>query len=268
MLKIGEFSKLSHLTIKALRFYEKEGILIPDEVDFQTGYRFYKTSQLTKAAMIKSYRQLGLTIEEIKGIYNGIDKKKMLISKIKMLEKQKEDIETRLSIINHILENDEMSYQVTVKEIPETIVCYSEVKVKKYSDMMKIIPSLKKEFLELNPQIKCTKPPYEFCEYLDKEHKETDIMIRHHEAIKGIGMESNRIKFKKIPATKVLSLFYKGAYDEIGKAYSFLMKYVEENDYHVCGLARECYIDGIWNKKSVDEWLTEIQLPISEENKK
>ena len=87
-------------------------------------------------------------------------------------------------------------------------------------------------------------------------------MIRHHEAIKSIGMESDRIKFKKIPATKVLSLFYKGAYDEIGKAYSFLMKYVEENDYHVCGLARECYIDGIWNKKSVDEWLTEIQLPI------
>ena len=163
---------------------------------------------------------------------HGIDKKKILISKIKMLEKQKEDIETRLSIINHILENDEMSYQVTVKEIPETIVCYSEVKVKKYSDMMKIIPSLKKEFLELNPQIKCTKPPYEFCEYLDKEHKETDIMIRHHEAIKSIGMESDRIKFKKIPATKVLSLFYKGAYDEIGKAYSFLMKYVEENDYN------------------------------------
>lgn len=262
MLKIGEFSKLSHLTIKALRFYERKGILIPDEVDFQTGYRFYKTSQLIKAAMIKSYRQLGLTIEEIKGIYNGIDKKKILISKIKMLEKQKEDIETRLSIINHILENDEMSYQVTVKEIPETIVCYSEVKVKKYSDMMKIIPSLKKEFLELNPQIKCTKPPYEFCEYLDKEHKETDIMIRHHEAIKGIGMESDRIKFKKIPATKVLSIFYKGAYDEIGVAYSFLMKYVEDNGYQVSGRSRECYIDGIWNKESVDEWLTEIQIPI------
>ena len=156
-----------------------------------------------------------------------------------------------------------MSYQVTVKEIPETIVYYSEVKVKKYSDMMKIIPNLKKECLELNPQIKCTKPPYEFCEYLDKEHKETDIMIRHHEAVKSTGIESSRIKFKKIPATKVLSLFYKGAYDEIGKAYSFLMKYVEENESHVCGLARECYIDGIWNKKSVDEWLTEIQLPIS-----
>ena len=128
--------------------------------------------------------------------------------------------------------------------------------------MMKIIPSLKKECLELNPQIKCTKPSYEFCEYLDKEHKETDIRIRHHESVVSMGKESGRVKFKKISTTKVLSLFYKGSYDEIGEAYSFLMKYVEENNYHINGLARECYIDGIWNKKSVDEWLTEIQLPI------
>lgn len=109
MLKIGEFSKLSYLTIKALRFYEKEGLLIPQKVDQKTGYRFYKTSQLTDAAMIKSYRQLGLTIEEIKEIYSGADKKKILISKAKMLENQKKDIEACLSIINHILESDEMS---------------------------------------------------------------------------------------------------------------------------------------------------------------
>ena len=65
MLKIGEFSKLSHLTVKALRFYERKGILIPKKVDEQTGYRFYETSQLKEAARIKSYRQLGLTIEEL-----------------------------------------------------------------------------------------------------------------------------------------------------------------------------------------------------------
>ena len=79
-------------------------------------------------------------------------------------------------------------------------------------------------------------------------YKETDIMICRYEAVESIGKESARIKFKKLPATKALSLFYKGAYDEIGEAYSFLMKCVEDNDYHVSGLARECYIDGIWNK--------------------
>ena len=41
MFKIGEFSKLSMLTVKALRFYEKQGLLIPAEVDRQSGCRFY-----------------------------------------------------------------------------------------------------------------------------------------------------------------------------------------------------------------------------------
>ena len=40
------------------------------------------------------------------------------------------------------------------------------------------------------------------------------------------------------------------------------MKYVEDNGYQVSGRSRECYFDGIWNKESVDEWLTEIQIPI------
>lgn len=261
MLKIGEFSKLSHLTVKALRFYEKEGLLIPEAVDEWTGYRSYETSQLEEAAAIKSYRQLGLTIEEIKAIFRGADKRVILASKAEVLKTQRDDIDVRLSIINHILEED-MKYQVTVKEIPAAIVYYTEVKVKNFSDMMTIIPELGAECMELNPGMKCSNPPYEFCEYLDEEHKETDITIRHNEAVETFGRESDRIKFREIPAVKVLSIFHKGSYDEIGEAYAYIMKYAEENGYTVAGLSRESYIDGIWNKDSVDEWLTEIQLPI------
>lgn len=40
------------------------------------------------------------------------------------------------------------------------------------------------------------------------------------------------------------------------------MEYAEKNGYVAAGLARESYIDGIWNKESVEDWLTEIQLPV------
>ncbi|MCQ2420792.1 MAG: MerR family transcriptional regulator [Clostridia bacterium] len=73
MLKIGEFSKLSLTTVKALRFYEKEGLLMPASVDKWTGYRYYETAQLETAARIKAYRQMGLSIEEIKSIFFGSD---------------------------------------------------------------------------------------------------------------------------------------------------------------------------------------------------
>lgn len=155
-----------------------------------------------------------------------------------------------------------MKYQVTVKEIPEAIVYYTELRVNGFSEMMQIIPELGKECMRLNPGMKCIETGYEFCEYLDEEHKDSDILIRHNEAVDRIGKESDRIKFRSIPAVKVLSIFHKGAYDEIGEAYAYIMKYAEENGYKIAGLSRECYIDGIWNKDSVEDWLTEIQLPI------
>ena len=265
MIKIGEFSKLSHLTIKALRFYEKEGLLIPEAIDERTGYRYYQTSQLENATKIKAYRQLGLTIEEIKAIQNGADLKLILAAKAEVLKKQKETIDVRLSIINHILEENEMKYQVTLKEIPSVIVYYTELRVTAFSDMMKLIPKLGAECRRLNPQIKCAEPGYEFCEYLDEEYKQSDILIRHNEVVDQMGKESDRIKFREVPAVRVLSILHRGAYDEIGEAYAYIMKYAEDNGYKVSGFARECYIDGIWNKESVEDWLTEIQLPIEEE---
>ena len=48
----------------------------------------------------------------------------------------------------------------------------------------------------------------------------------------------------------------------LGEAYSFIYKYIEDNNIEVAGLARERYIDGIWNKGSEDEYLTEIEVPI------
>ena len=167
MLKISEFSKLSHLTIKALRFYEKEGLLKPASVDEWNGYRFYETSQLEIAAKIKSYRQLDLSIEEIKAVFSGADVKAILQEKLISLAKEKQIIESRLSIINSILEDKEMKYQVTEKVIPENIVYTAETVLDTYSDSMQWIPYVGQECLKLNPDIKCAEPPYEFCEYLD-----------------------------------------------------------------------------------------------------
>ena len=262
MLRISEFSKLSHLTVKALRFYEKEGLLKPASVDEWNNYRFYETSQLAAAAKIKAYRQLDLSIEEIKAVFAGGDVKEILREKAKSLVKDKKLIESRLSIINSILEDKEMKYQVTEKVIPEKIVYTAETVLKTCPDIMQWIPSVGQECLKLNPELKCAEPPYEFCEYLDGEYKETDIRVRHNEAVTAFGKENEYIRFRTLPETKVLSIYHKGSYANIGEAYAFLMKYAEQNGYVPSGLTRECYIDGIWNKESEDEWLTEIQLPI------
>lgn len=262
MLKIGEFSKLSQLTVKALRFYEREGILAPSEVDPHTGYRLYTTSQLTDAAKVKSLRQLGLSVGEVKRILAGADAREMLQRKAAELRAEQVGIAVRISIIDHLLKEREMDYQVIEKTIPAVTVYYSETTLPSTMDKMRWIPQQGAEVRALNPELKCTEPPYEFVEYLDAEFREHDVRVRHSEAVVACGVESDNIKFRDIPEAKVLSLYHKGAYEEIGAAYAYIYQYAEDNGYEVAGLSRESYIDGVWNKDSVDEWLTEIQLPV------
>ena len=155
-----------------------------------------------------------------------------------------------------------MKYQVTEKVVPAAIVFCSEAVLENYSDIMRWIPSLGEECRKLNPFLRCAEPEYEFCEYPDGEYKEHDIQIRHNQTVTARGVENDVIRFREIPETKVLSIYHKGAYESIGEAYAFIMKYAEENGHQPAGLTRECYIDGIWNKESVEDWLTEIQLPV------
>ena len=54
----------------------------------------------------------------------------------------------------------------------------------------------------------------------------------------------------------------KDKFNRIREAYSFLLKYITENNLEIIEPIRERYIDGIWNKASEEEWLTEIQIPV------
>ena len=261
MIKIGEFSKLSHLTIKALRFYEKEELLVPAYIDSQTNYRYYNTSQLQLASKIKAYRQLGFSIQQIKQIVSKGNEKEILKEKLEDYLYQKEQILKNLSILNYLMEEN-MNNQITIKNIPASIVYYSQTTLKKREEILSWIPEVGKACKELNPSLKCTEPYYGFCEYLDGEYKEEDVWVRYSEAVMEMGKESDSICFKELPATKVLSIYHCGSYDHMEQAYSSILKYARENGYKITGLPRESYIDGIWNKESVEDWLTEVQLPI------
>lgn len=265
MIKIGEFSKLSMLTVKALRFYEKEGLLIPARVDEHSGYRFYQTKQLETAALIKRLRQLDFSVEEIKDCLNGFPLRDALAKKEAELKQKQADIALQLSIIKHLSEDREMKYQAVIKDIPETIVYSEERRLEKYSDVSALVLGSATECLRLNPGLECVKPDYGFCEYLDGEHRESNILTRYSQAVVKAGIGNERITFRTLPATKAICIYHKGHYDDLGEAYSYLMKYAADNGYKASGFARECYIDGIWNKSDPADWLTEIQLPVEGE---
>ncbi len=262
MFKIGDFSKLSMLTVKALRFYEKEGLLIPAYVDESSGYRFYEAGQLETAATIKALRQLDFSVEEIRSHLSGIPLKEALRAKKADLQKKQADLTARISIINYLMEESNMKYQAVMKQIDECVVYSEERELDRFSDVGVLVLESAEECNRLNPGIECTKPDYCFCECLDGEYRETQMRIRYSQAVTKAGIGNERISFRILPATKAICIYHKGAYERLGEAYAYIYNYAAQNGYQVADFARVCYIDGVWNKDRVEDWLTEVQLPV------
>ena len=139
MYRIGEFSELSKTTIKTLRYYEKEGLLIPAHVDQDTGYRFYETSQLPELAKIISLRQMGLSINNIKSILNGSDMKQIFKLRKQELESEISLSNSQLLQINNLLEEKSMEREVILKDLPSYTIYYKEGVVKDFSEIVRFI---------------------------------------------------------------------------------------------------------------------------------
>ena len=67
-LSIGEFSQITHLSVKTLRRYHEAGLLQPAEVDPHTGYRYYATAQVPTAQVIRRFRELGMPVREVREV--------------------------------------------------------------------------------------------------------------------------------------------------------------------------------------------------------
>lgn len=155
-----------------------------------------------------------------------------------------------------------MKFQAIVKQIPPYQVYVREGTVKTYAEITPFILSAGSECLKANPDLQTLDPGYTFISYLDGEFRETDIGIRFAQAVQKAGKDTANVHFEQLPALDAVCVYHKGPYDDLGAAYAYALTWVAENGYRVAGLARECYIDGIWNKPDPQDWLTEIQIPV------
>lgn len=265
MFRIGEFSKIGKVTVKTLRYYDEIGLLKPDWIDESTGYRMYTTKQLLQLHHIQSLRQIGLPISETMLILSGYDRQKVLAQHRMDVLAERDELEQKLSRINYLLSGQEernMNYQATIKQIPACIVYSKVMTVPNYDAYFQVIPAIGEKLAAKYPDLKCATPAYCFIAYLDDEYKEEDIHVEFCEAVTEAREDFDDIVFKEIPATTVVSVMHKGPYSTLRGAYGFAFDWVEKNGYQMAGSPRENYIDGIWNKESEEDWLTELQIPI------
>ena len=68
MLKIGNFSRIAYVSVRLLHYYEELGLFAPAYIEPATGYRYYKTAQIKDLNKILALKDLGLSLQEIRGI--------------------------------------------------------------------------------------------------------------------------------------------------------------------------------------------------------
>ena len=262
MYKIGEFSKMSKTTIKALRYYEKEGLLKPAFIDQNTSYRYYESSQLVDISKIISLRQIGISIKDIKKVLDGHNIEEILNTRKKEIEKNLMNYTIELSKINYLLEGKNMKNEIFIKEIPSYIIYYRDGVIADFSKISEFALQAGTECSKANPNLKCITPDYCYISYLDGEYKEKDIKIRYAQAVEKVGKETDRVKFMKSNPVTAICIYHKGAYENLRDSYNAILKYIESNGYEIIDNPRECYIDGCWNKENEKDYLTEIEFPV------
>lgn len=128
MLKIGDFSALSKISIFMLRNYNEIGLLIPAHIDEATGYRYYSEEQLPIANRIQALKSMGLGLSIIKDIlseYNNEDSLKRYLS-LQAAQKQ-EEIETmqkQLLLLQTTIKGLDKSssisrFNIAIKQLPK-----------------------------------------------------------------------------------------------------------------------------------------------------
>jgi DNA-binding transcriptional MerR regulator len=107
LLSIGEFSRLTHVSVKALRHYHDLDLLCPARIDPGSGYRFYATAQAPTAQLIRRFRDLGMPLEQVKVVLTATDpaaRDEAIAEHLRSMERRLEQTKTAVASLRRLLE--------------------------------------------------------------------------------------------------------------------------------------------------------------------
>lgn len=262
LYKIGTFAAINHVTVKALRFYEEQGLVYPAYINEENGYRFYTMSQMAVIHQITALKMAGFTLDDIAKINAGSDEEAVILKKKSDILAKISELTKQVSILDSYLAKKKNSLlaPVLIKTISEAkVACMSE-RIESYDSLFDLMPKMGQLMEEAGCE--CDIPEYCFTNYLEAGYKDEDILVEICQTVVKEKEPFNGLYFKTIPEVTAACIFHKGSYSTFADTYEIVLKYIEENNYEIAGPIREKYIDGVWNKDSESDWLSEIQIPV------
>jgi DNA-binding transcriptional MerR regulator len=121
-LTIGEFSKMTYLSVKALRHYHDLGLLEPTEVDPSSGYRRYGTEQIGIAQAIRRFRDLEMPLEQVRAVLQAPDegtRNRVILEHLEAMQQQLDRTQQMVTSLHALLAEQGAPRPITVRLIPD-----------------------------------------------------------------------------------------------------------------------------------------------------
>ncbi len=269
MFKIGEFSKLSQVPVKTLRYYDEIDLLKPAEVDQFTDYRFYSAEQLPRLNRILALKDLDLSLaqigelldgdlpaEQIRGMFRM--KQAEMRGRVKEEQARLARVERRLRQIEQ--EGTMSTEEVVIKSIPTMKIAGVREVISTYSDISSLYSALFKH----TGRNRARPAGPAMAIYYDEGYRERHIDVEAAVPLSKHIPDGERVKVRELPAVEEMAcIVHKGSYDNFSEPYSRLLTWIEANGYRISGPNREVYIKGPGLLTKPEKYVTELQIPVA-----
>ncbi len=269
LYSIGEVSKSCNISTKALRFYDKMGIISPDVICKENSYRYYNKESLLTVPIVKYYKQMGFKLEEMQGLVDGNTfyyLEHNFRNKIDQLRQQEQQIHNSYIAVKDwyeliqeakmVLLND--VHDVSVKYIQPATFCGMEQDFE-YQYMESIINLEWTSHLE-NANNEITGPVIlkfdSFEEKMAGKCKRARIMQEAIHPCKGC---KNRQVFGGI---MVATVYHIGKHESIDEEYEKILKWATKKGYKCGKESYERYVVDYWTTREPNEFVTEVMVPV------
>lgn len=265
MLRIGEFSTLTQISIRTLRHYDELGLLKPMLVDAETGYRYYSASQLPRLHRILALRDFGIPLNRIadaieEGVSADTLRDMLMLRQIEQEEIVHEEeerlarLKARLSLIER---EGLMTSEVILKDVPPQWIASVREKIPAYRTIGMLFGKL---WAALGP---LGLEGLGVALFHDREFKDQDIDAEAGILLKSASSAPAPLTVYQLPQATVASVIHLGAFNAIGQAYEALLRWIESNGYRPAAPTREIFLHLSQPVSRDDESnITEIQVPI------
>ena len=269
MLKIGDFSKLSKVSIRMLRHYDEIGLLHPAQTDRFTGYRYYGEDQLRTAGRIRALCDMGFSLAAVREVLRCCDDPVQTerLFAVREAELRADAAQTayRLRLLETAREwlrkgDTQMKYDVTVKTIPERYAATVRMTLPSYEaeGMGRGVLNEETDAMGLIPDDPCL-----CCAvFHDREYRETDVDVEVQKTVKGHYPDTAHVCFRTLPPVTVAGTVHNGSYDHLDAAMEAVARWVQANGYAFDGPAFNIYHVSPHETQDAEQFVTEVCYPV------